>query len=245
LLPARSARADFGLRIFNPDGSEAEISGNGLRIFARWLRDHAGAPRSFTVEVGQRVVACRVGSADVTVAMGQASFAREDVPVACEAAEAVELPLQLDGDSFAITAVGLGNPHCVSFWEQDLDQLPWRRWGAILECHALFPRRSNVQFARVLARDRVEVRIWERGAGETLASGSSSCGVVAAGLRTGRLDRQVQVVSPGGTLQVAIDQDWRLQLRGPVQEVGEVRLAKEFVERLEQAAAPTADRPTG
>lgn len=235
LVPVPSARADHGVRIFNPDGSEAEISGNGLRIFARWLRDHRGAGDAFTVEVGGRVVRCRVDDDAVSVDMGRASFRPADVPVDHPGPEAVAFPLVADGTALTVTAVGVGNPHCVVFVDDDLDALPWRVLGATLERHPRFPNRTNVQFAAVRDRGRVEVRIWERGAGETRASGSSSCAVAAAGVRTGRLDRQVAVVSPGGVLEVVVAEDWTLHLRGPVEEVAWIRLAPALEARLRGA----------
>ncbi len=241
LLPCPAEDADFGLRIFNPDGSEAEISGNGLRIYAHWLHHHRGAPASFTVQVGGRRPRCTVAGQQVQVDMGPASFAPQDVPVDWPE-PLVEQPLPgapLDhhGRPLRVTAVGLGNPHCVIFTEQDLDQLPWQRWGAALERHASFPNRSNVQLVRVLARDHLQLRIWERGAGPTLASGSSACAAAAAALLTGRCGQQIRGQAPGGDLQVDIDDDWQVQLTGPVQEVGSVQLSSSFSTLLRDAGA--------
>jgi diaminopimelate epimerase len=240
LFRVASAKADFGLRIFNPDGSEAEISGNGLRIFAHWLHRHQGAPRCFSVETGGRLVRCEVNGDEVRVAMGRASFSPAEVPVLA-GAPFIEQPLPPElaqpGDPPLVgTAVGLGNPHCVLFFDQDLDALPWRRWGALIERHPLFPRRSNVQFARVLSPEHVQIRIHERGAGPTLASGSSACAVAAAALRTGRCGPAVTVEAPGGSLQVRIGSDWELELEGPVEEVGSFEPSAAFMRRWRAAA---------
>ena len=152
--------------------------------------------------------------------MGRASFRPQDVPCALPGPEAVEAALVVEGRALVVTAVGLGNPHCVVF--ADFDAIPWRDVGRALEVHPVFPRRTNVQFARCTARDRVEIRIWERGAGPTSASGSSASAVVAAGLRTGRLGPQVAVASPGGVLRVRVEPGFDLHLSGPVTPVGEV-----------------------
>jgi diaminopimelate epimerase len=222
LEPTATDHADHGVRIWNPDGSVAEKSGNGLRIFARWLSDHRAAGTAFTVHTGFERVSCEVGAHDVAVEMGLARFDAEHVPVDRARLDA---PIEADGDPLLAVAVGVGNPHCVVFRTEDLDHLPWRRWGAALEVHPAFPNRTNVQFARVLGPDRVAIRIWERGAGETSASGSSSCATAAAAVRTGRLQPGlIRVEMPGGTLQVTVRDDWSLLLRGPVEPVGRVVL---------------------
>jgi diaminopimelate epimerase len=243
-----SEQADFGLRIYNPDGSLAEISGNGLRIFAHWLHHRRGAADRFTVATGGRVVECRVQGDEVTVQMGRASFAPAEVPVLSDEPfiDAL-LPAEIagpDGPPLRGTAVGLGNPHCVIFVEQDPGALPWRRWGAALERHPLFPHRTNVQFAQVLAPDHIRIRIHERGAGPTLASGSSACGVAAAALRTGRAGRELRIEAPGGTLSVSIDADWGLRLRGPVEEVGSFQPAPALQRRWRRAGAPLQSDPS-
>jgi diaminopimelate epimerase len=242
LLRVPGDHADFGLRIYNPDGSLAEISGNGLRIFAHWLHHHQGAPERFTVATGGRVVPCWVQGDRVTVEMGRASFDPAEVPVRADR-PFVDAPLPpeiagADGPTLRATAVGLGNPHCVIFVDQDPGGLPWRRWGAALERHALFPNRTNVQFAQVLAPDHIRIRIHERGAGPTLASGSSACGVAAAALRTGRAGPHVRIEAPGGVLSVSIDERWMLRLEGPVEEVGVFHPSPALQRRWRAAGAP-------
>ncbi|MED5370787.1 MAG: diaminopimelate epimerase [Myxococcota bacterium] len=213
---------DYGLRIFNPDGSEAEKSGNGIRIYAQYLVDHCGAPSEFSLNTLGGVVRCQVAPDQVSVQMGRASFRPADVPVDLEVEEAIEQQISAAGEDFTFTAVGVGNPHCVVFRDEALlDATRWRRWGPILECHPLFPRRTNVQFVQVRGPQQLELRIWERGAGETSASGSSSCAAAAAAVRTGRCQPgEITLHMPGGVLKVRVDPDWSLLLRGPVQEVG-------------------------
>jgi len=243
LVLVPTERADFGLRIFNPDGSEAEKSGNGLRIFAKYLWDHGHAAReTFTVDTRGGVVQCQLHARDgrvgfVTVEMGRATFRAADVPMTGPAGEAVAVPLALgDGPALTVTAVSVGNPHCVVFADR-LDEAEVRRLGPRIETHPAFPNRINVQFARALGRDALEILIWERGAGFTLASGSSSCGAAAAAVRTGRCDHgRVAVRMPGGELAVHVRPDWSLRLEGPVEEVCTGTLAREFFDA--HVAAP-------
>lgn len=210
--------ADFGLRIHNPDGSQAEKSGNGLRIFARWLVDHREACSRFTVEVPAGVVKCSVEPDLITVGMGTGTFEPSSVPVSTDS-EAIDYPHPELPLSFS--AVGIGNPHCVVFCDDPVDSLPWREWGERLESDPLFPNRTNVQFVNILSNCEVDIRIWERGAGETMASGSSSCAVVAAALRKGLVrDGEISVRMPGGVLSVTINTNYEITLAGPVKLVG-------------------------
>jgi diaminopimelate epimerase len=214
-----SQRADVGLRIWNPDGSVAEKSGNGLRIFARWLVDFHDAMDDISIELSCGIVRCQVDGAMVTVQMGQASFDAESIPAT---EEMIFSPQPVGEVVLPLTAVGVGNPHCVVFLESDLDALPWRDWGAALEVSPLFPNRTNVQFARVIDSSTIEARVWERGAGETSASGSSACAIAAAAVRMEHCDGTVKVRMPGGVLEVTVGRDYALILKGPVAYVGEM-----------------------
>jgi diaminopimelate epimerase len=236
LLMVPTTRADFGLRIFNPDGSEAEKSGNGLRIFAKyvWEHGHARGRQTFTVDTKGGVVECtchvRAGRMSfVTVEMGRATFRAAQIPMTGPDDDVVGVPLELpDGSKVAVTAVNVGNPHCVVLVDR-LDEAEVRRVGPLLERHAAFPQRTNVQFARATASDAIEILIWERGAGFTLASGSSSCGAACAAVRNGRCRHgRVTVNMPGGTLVVEVRPDWTLRLEGPVEEVYTGTLSEEF-----------------
>src|SRR6266849_791739 len=232
-----SSKADFGLRIYNPDGSEAEKSGNGLRIFARYLYDHGRTTKShFTVETPGGLVRIELhlhgrDVEDITVEMGPATFRSDRIPVAGPPRDVVDEQIEVDGELFTVTAVSVGNPHCVVF-VPDLSRVDLHRWGPRLERHVLFPNRINVQFAQVQSRARVVARIWERGAGETMASGSSACAVAAAAVRKGLTDRAVTISMPGGELKVEVDAEWSLTLTGPAVEVYEGTLSEGFASLL-------------
>jgi len=226
LEPTDGAACDHGVRIWNPDGSVAEKSGNGLRIYARWLHQHRGAPARFSVWTGTDAVQCEVGDTSIRVEMGRATLEPARVPVAVPA-PVIDAPWQVDGDALTLTAVGMGNPHAVVFVDpdSDLDGTPWRRWGRALETDARFPNRTNVQIARCPADGGVEIRIWERGAGPTLASGSSACAATVAALATGRRQPGThRVQMPGGTLEVTVSATLDVLLRGPVEGVGHIEV---------------------
>ena len=234
LLFVPSTRADFGLRIFNPDGSEAEKSGNGLRIFAKYLWDHGHAKKErFTVETKGGLVECQCHVRDahvrvVTVEMGRATFRAREIPMTGDG-DAVGVTLTLDdGTRITATAVSVGNPHCVVFTDR-LDETEVRRLGPMIERHTAFPNRTNVQFARRLGADAIEIMIWERGAGWTLASGTSSCGAASAAVRNGHCSHgRLRVQMPGGELAIEVRPDWSLALEGPVELVCTGTLTAEF-----------------
>ncbi|MER3447846.1 MAG: diaminopimelate epimerase [Candidatus Dadabacteria bacterium] len=239
LLLVPSDRADFGLRIFNPDGSAAEKSGNGLRIFAKFLYEHGYTKKdSFSIDTPGGVVTAEIEIKDdrvpsVTVEMGRATFWSSLIPVEGVDREVIGEEIRINGEILKFTAVSVGNPHCVVFVDE-LDEGYARKLGPILETHPIFPNRTNVQFAKVASRDRVSILIWERGAGYTLASGSSSCAVAAACMRNGFTDRYVTVYMPGGELQVEIREDWSIKMRGPVEEISSGTISKDLLERIEK-----------
>ncbi len=203
LEPTPGGDCDYGVRIWNPDGSIAEKSGNGLRIFARWLRD-GGAPAQFTIWTGHDAVRCDVSDTTITIDMGTANFH----------SPGEELVGGVQG-----TVLDVGNPHFVSF----SDVPDWHATGAMLEVHERFADRTNVQFAQIIDRQTVHIRIWERGAGVTSASGSSSCAAAAAGVRTGRLDfGRITVTMAGGELFVTVFENMAVALEGPVEMVGTI-----------------------
>ena len=221
--PLPSARADFALRIFNPDGSEAEKSGNGLRIFARFLWDTARAGAGvIQLETPGGVVRAEVrdGGAAVRAAMGRVSFDSRAIPVAGTAREVIGESIEAQGRRFTFCAATIGNPHCVIQVEEPTAELA-RRYGPEIEVHPLFPNRTNVQFMRVLDRSSVRIEIWERGAGYTLASGTSSSACAAVAHRLGLVDRAVAVRMPGGTIEVELGADYAVTITGPVTRVAD------------------------
>jgi diaminopimelate epimerase len=238
LALAPAMRADFGLRIFNPDGSEAEKSGNGLRIFSKFLYDHGYATRStFTVETPGGVAGIELHLVDgkieqMTVDVGRATFWSTEIPVAGPAREVVDELIDAGDQRLEITAVSVGNPHCVVF-VPDLDLINLHQLGPLLETHPLFPNRTNVQFAQPVARDRVKILIWERGAGETMASGTSASAVAAAAVREGLTDRQMTVSAPGGDLKITVAEDWGIRMTGPASEVYVATLSDDLVRILD------------
>jgi diaminopimelate epimerase len=228
--PLPSDKADFGLRIFNPDGSEAEKSGNGLRIFSRHLWDQGRAGRaSFTIETPGGVVQSEIqdGGALVTVAMGSVSFDSRRIPVNGPAREVLSEPIEAEGRAFTFSAATIGNPHCV-IPVDDLSPDLARRYGPAIEVHPLFPNRTNVQFLRVVDRSTIQIEIWERGAGYTLASGSSSSAAAAVAHRLGLVGRSVAVRMPGGTIGIEIGEGYSVTMTGPVTRVADGELHPEL-----------------
>ncbi|TDS89422.1 diaminopimelate epimerase [Rahnella sp. BIGb0236] len=214
------------LRIINPDGSEAEKSGNGLRIYARYLFDIGRVThKPFLVNTAGGQVRCEVteGAHQVIVDMGQAKFSPAALPATVEGDEALALPLVAGGHNLSATLVSMGNPHCVIRVEKlDLDLV--RQLGAEIETLAIFPKRTNVQFAQVIDRNTIRIGIWERGAGYTLASGSSSCAAASAMRKLGLVDDTVTVQMPGGELAIRFSGDFQVNMRGPVQKIATLTL---------------------
>ena len=224
--PLPSKAADFGLRIFNPDGSEAEKSGNGLRIFSRYLWDKRRTrAASFTVETPGGVVRSTVrdGGSLITVEMGSVSFDSRRIPVGGPDREVIGEPIEVQGRAFSFSAATIGNPHCVIPVE-DLTPEIARRYGPDIEVHPLFPNRTNVQFMKVLDRSNIQIEIWERGAGYTLASGSSSSAAAAVAHRLGWVGNSVTVRMPGGTIGIEIGDGYSIQMTGSVGAIAEGEL---------------------
>jgi len=214
------------LRIINPDGSEAEKSGNGLRIYARYLFDIGRvAHEPFQVKTPGGQVRCEVteGAHQVIVDMGQAKCSPAALPASVEGDEALALPLVAGGHSLSATLVSMGNPHCV-IRVDELDLGLVKQLGSEIETLAIFPKRTNVQFVQVLDRNNITIGIWERGAGYTLASGSSSCAAASAMRKLGLVDENVTVHMPGGKLAISFSGDFQVNMRGPVQKIATITL---------------------
>lgn len=215
--PLPSESCNFRLCLFNPDGAEFEKSGNGLRIFARYLWDRGQVGlEPFTVDTPGGPVTCQVhpGGQQVTVAMGRISFHSSQIPVAGPPREVLDEVLEIGGRRFRFSAATIGNPHCVVLCHAP-SPAQAQRYGPLIERDARFPNRTNVQFMQVLDNAHVHIEIWERGAGYTLASGSSSCAAAAVAHRLGRCGPQVSVHMPGGALQIGIGDDWSVAQTGP------------------------------
>ncbi len=223
--PLPSKQSEFGLRIFNPDGSEAEKSGNGLRIFSRYLWDQKLVKNPvFTVETpgGHVKSVIKDDGRLITVAMGSVSFDSTKIPVnlAGPAREVLNEKITILDREFTYCAATIGNPHCVLPLPTVSAELA-HKYGPHLETHANFPRKTNVQFLQVLDRKNIRIEIWERGAGYTLASGSSSSAAAAVAHRLGLVDRELTVHMPGGQIGIEIGDGFSIMMTGTVNKVAE------------------------
>lgn len=214
--PLPTDKADFGLRIMNPDGSEAEKSGNGLRIFARYLYDIGKVKNApFTVDTLGGIVTCEIGpNAElITVDMGQVTFGGE-------------LPLTINGTDYKTYVADIGNPHCVVPLDEISESLACKD-GAVIETHESFPNRTNVQFLKAIDRNNIQIEIWERGAGYTLASGSSSSAAAAVAHKIGLVDEAITVHMPGGKIRIDIGENYLIRMAGPATRVAEMNFDTE------------------
>ena len=220
--PTRNASGNFCLKIFNPDGSEAEKSGNGLRIFTRYLYDRSLVTHQpFTVQtLGGEVRCCvKPGGELIEVEMGRVSFDAARIPVLGYTGEVLNQTLVLEEKEYRFCAATIGNPHCV-LPMADVSEEMARRLGPLIETDTRFPKRTNVQFLKILGRNDIQIEIWERGAGYTLASGSSSSAAAAVAHKLGLCDREITVHMPGGKLALALSVDFQVTMTGPVVKVG-------------------------
>jgi diaminopimelate epimerase len=237
LGPLVSKTASFGLRIFNPDGSEAEKSGNGLRIFSRYLWDRGlVSEESFSIETVGGLVQSTIQDAGKTVQveMGKVSFWSNDIPVVGDAwvglhprREVIEEKINVSDKTFTFCAATIGNPHCV-IPLAEINPAIAKEYGPILEVHPFFPNRTNVQFMKVLNRNTIQIEIWERGAGYTLASGSSSSAAAAVAHKLGLCDSSITVQMPGGEILIQINNDFSISMKGAVTKVAEGELSAEL-----------------
>lgn len=220
--PLETELADFGLRILNPDGSEAEKSGNGLRIFCRYLFDQgkvSDAP--FTISTPGGVVTCRIldGAHSIEVEMGRVSFDSKAIGMNGDRREVINEMIELEGVVRNYCAATIGNPHCVLPMDSISAELA-HRWGPLIENDPRFLNRTNVQLLQVLDRANIRIEIWERGAGYTLASGSSSSAAGAVAKRLGLVDEDITVHMPGGQIQLHIDASYAVRMTGPATHIG-------------------------
>ena len=223
--PLPSTQSEFGLRIFNPDGSEAEKSGNGLRIFSRFLWDQGLVKTpEFSIETpgGNVRSVIKDGGRLITVAMGSVSFDSAKIPVniAGAAREVLNEKITVLDRDFSYCAATIGNPHCVIPLPEISPELA-HTFGPHFETHPNFPRKTNVQFLKVIDRKNIQIEIWERGAGYTLASGSSSSASAAVAHRLGLVDRELTVHMPGGQIGIEIGDGFSIMMTGTVNKVAE------------------------
>lgn len=223
------------MRFYNPDGSEAEKSGNGLRIFARYLIDlgYVGESQTeFVIGINDEQIVARKLDEDgrvIALQMGQLSFRSLDVSMTGVNREVIDESYLIDDIPLQITAVSVGNPHCVVF-DDDLERI--QNVGPMLENAPLFRNRTNVQIVRVLNEHRIRIAIWERGAGHTLASGTSACAAAGAAVRNGYCNSPVTVEMHGGIAEVAIDGQWLVTLTGEVNSIFGCELQADLLRRI-------------
>jgi diaminopimelate epimerase len=231
LFASNSTVADVKMRIFNADGSEAEMCGNGIRCFVKYCYENNIARKSeLTVETlaGNKRAWLTVENGSVKsvmVDMGVPMLERSKIPMLGQGT-CINQDLQVNGDAYKVTCLSVGNPHCVVFVDA-VDDFPVKRVGSKIETHRFFLKRTNVEFAQVLSENEVKVRVWERGCGETLACGTGACATVVAGNLLKKLGDKVRVHLLGGDLEVEYAE--RLFLNGPAEKVFEGTLFKERV----------------
>lgn len=233
ILIMPSDKADVRMRMFNSDGSESEMCGNGIRCVAKYSYDHGiVTKKEITAETGAGILTLQLftDSADkvekVRVNMGKPRLSRTEIPMLGDNTEKVVAnPLNILHTTFNITCVSMGNPHCVIFVD-DVENFQVEKYGPLIENHDLFPRRTNVEFVQIISRTEVRQRTWERGAGETLACGTGASAVCVAGALNGLTDKRILNHLSGGDLELEWAEDGHLYMTGPATEVfsGEIKL---------------------
>ncbi len=234
LLP--SAIADFRMRIFNNDGSEAEACGNGIRCLARYIlekglisRDRHQVRIETLAGVREIELLDKVSGdeASIQTSMGAPRLGAKDIPVLIEEGEGqititrsmLSYPVRFGGRELVLNLVSMGNPHAICFWDKPVADFPLARLGPKVERHRIFPKATNFEVARVLNRKQIEARVWEKGVGETLACGSGSCAIAVAAQLHGYIDNNVDIILPGGVLRLAWDGVGEVLLSGPAEMV--------------------------
>ncbi len=233
ILIEDSGIADLKMRMFNADGSEGEMCGNGIRCFAKYAIDRGlASPASHGLEVetlagvrtvvpiydGDRIVSARV-------AMGKPLLDPDDIPVSLDPPSGYPrglvsgYPLAVDGMNLSLAFVSMGNPHAVTFLEQPVGEFPLHTIGPMVEHHSMFPNRVNFETVNVTGPGKLTARVWERGSGETLACGTGACAIAVAARLLGLADGKVDITLPGGTLTVDWDGEGEVYLEGPAEEV--------------------------
>jgi diaminopimelate epimerase len=224
-LPGQSG-TDYTMRIFNSDGSEPEMCGNGIRCMARFVADLEGqAPDSeqiYRIHTLAGLISPQLQkNGQVTVDMGLPRLLAAEIPTTLAAPDqkVIRQPLEAAGQTWEVTCVSMGNPHCITF-VQDVEAVPLAAIGPQFEHHAVFPQRTNMEFIQGVSRDYLKMRVWERGAGITLACGTGACASLVAGVLTGVCDRRATVELPGGCLDIEWSEaDQHLYMTGPAQRV--------------------------
>ena len=233
LGPMFDTQGQIELKIFNPDGSQAEKSGNGLRIFTRYLWDKKILDRDHVaIQTAGGMVKARIFDPGklISVEMGKVSFNSRLIPVEGPEREVVNEKMEVKGRSLEFCAATIGNPHCVIL-KSEISADEAKQLGPMIEKEPRFPNRTNVQFLKILDRSNIQIEIWERGAGYTLASGSSSSAAAAVAYRLGLCDNQIEVHMPGGKIDIELTREFEVTMTGPVTRVAEGVIHPELFER--------------
>jgi diaminopimelate epimerase len=210
--------ADFKMEIYNADGSQVEMCGNGIRCFAKYVYDHGiTKKRELEVETLAGIIRPRIVGELVEVDMGEPILEGRKIPVDADG-QIVNRPLTADGSTYTVTCVSMGNPHCVLYLD-DIDSLDLEKIGPRFEHHVFFPKRVNTEFIKIISRNEVKMRVWERGAGETWACGTGASAVTVAGVLAGRTERELTLHLKGGDLFVEWRDNNRVYMTGGAAEV--------------------------
>ncbi|MGL4880852.1 MAG: diaminopimelate epimerase [Waterburya sp.] len=223
-LPGKEG-SEYTMRIYNSDGSEPEMCGNGIRCLAKFIADLEGnseVNKSYRIDTLAGIIIPKLESnGDVTVDMGKPQLTAAAIPTTLNSQEGkvISQPLEVGNDTWSVTAVSMGNPHCITF-VADSEAIDLEKIGPLFEHHPAFPQRTNTEFIEVIKSDYIKMRVWERGAGITLACGTGACASVVAGVLNEKCDRNCTVELPGGCLQI----DWspvddKVYMTGPAVEV--------------------------
>lgn len=224
ILICPSDKADARMRMYNADGSESEMCGNGVRCVAKFVYDHGIAQKEeLKIETGRGVLTLQVFPVDgrvqqVRVNMGHPILEADLIPTTLTGTPPVNVPLEVGGTTLHVTAISMGNPHCVTFVDELNDHLV-HGIGPQVEVHPAFPRRVNAEFIKVISRSETQMRVWERGSGETQACGTGACASLVAGVLNGLTDRKVLCHLPGGDLTLEWAESGEVFMTGPATEV--------------------------
>ena len=218
----KGEKADFEMEMYNADGSRSQMCGNGIRCVGKFVYDKGltdqkeitvesfGAVKYLTLTVGEDNKVSKV-----KVDMDEPELQADKVPVKCDSEQAIKMPVEMNGKTYEMTCISMGNPHAVIFVEEITDDMVWVD-GKALEVHSIFPERANIEFVQVVNRNHIKMRVWERGSGETFACGTGSCACVVAGVLNGLTDRNVTVSLLGGDLEIEWNEDNnRVYMTGP------------------------------
>ncbi len=237
ILIEPSQAADFTMSMYNADGSRGEMCGNGIRCVGKYVYDHGLTDKtSLSIETlaGIKELQLEVSEgkvASVRVDMGEPVFDVRQIPVIYPEKEMLGEAMEVDGRIYKVYCISMGNPHCVTFMEEDIRQLDLTSIGPRFENHSTFPKRINTEFANIIDRTHIRMRVWERGSGETLACGTGACATAVAAIQGGLTEDTVEVELLGGTLSIHYDSEKnRVYMTGPATEVfsGEIELADNF-----------------